>query len=61
MSAEGKQGARVTETSPLGRPLKLLTLLVVRFPVSVITMSGLLVALSLTGAPAQPWLPHQPR
>ncbi len=47
MSAEGTPQ---TESSPLGKPLKLLTLLVARFPVSVITISGLLVALSLTGA-----------
>ncbi len=47
MSAEGKPQ---TESTLLGRPLKLLTLLVARFPVSVITVSGLLVALSLAGA-----------
>jgi hopanoid biosynthesis associated RND transporter like protein HpnN len=47
MSAERKPQ---TEASLLERPLKLLTLLVARFPVSVITISALLVALSLTGA-----------
>ena len=47
MSAEGKPQ---TEFSLLERPLKLLTLLVARFPVSVITVSALLVALSLTSA-----------
>ncbi len=60
MSAEGKpqighgapaqQGPVGEVASPLGQPLKLLTLLVARFPVSVITISGVLVALSLTGA-----------
>ena len=34
----------------MGRPLKLLTVLVARFPISVIIISALLVALSLTGA-----------
>ena len=47
MSAEGKP---LTEFSLLERPLKLLTVLVARFPVSVIVISALLVALSLTGA-----------
>jgi predicted RND superfamily exporter protein len=47
MSAEGKPQ---TEFSLLGQPLKLLTVLVARFPVSVIVISALLVALSLTGA-----------
>ena len=47
MSAEGKPQS---ESTLLGRPLKLLTLLVARFPVSVITVSALLVALSLAGA-----------
>jgi len=47
MSAEGKPP---TEFSPLGQPLKLLTVLVARFPVSVIIISALLLALSLTGA-----------
>lgn len=47
MSAEGKPQ---TEFSLLGQPLKLLTVLVARFPVSVIIISALLVALSLTGA-----------
>ena len=39
-----------TEFSLLGQPLKLLTVLVAGFPVSVIVISALLVALSLTGA-----------
>ncbi len=47
MSAEGKPP---TDFSPLSQPLKLLTLLVARFPVSVITISALLVAVALTGA-----------
>jgi uncharacterized protein len=47
MSAEGMPQ---TESSFLGRPLTLLTVLVARFPISVITISALLVALSLTGA-----------
>ena len=47
MSAEGKPQ---TEFSLLGQPLKLLTVLVARFPISVIIISALLVALSLTGA-----------
>ncbi len=47
MSAEGKPP---TESSLLGQPLKLLTVLVARFPISVIIISALLVALSLTGA-----------
>ena len=34
----------------MGQPLKLLTVLVARFPISVIIISALLVALSLTGA-----------
>jgi uncharacterized protein len=59
MSAEGKpqtpqnyplrEAARVTG-SLLERPLTLLTVLVARFPISVIIISALLVALSLTGA-----------
>ena len=47
MSAEGKPQ---TDQSLLGKPLKLLTVLVARFPISVIIISALLVALSLTGA-----------
>src|SRR5271166_2107866 len=47
MSAEGKPQ---TEFSPLGQSLKLVTVLVARFPISVIIISALLVALSLTGA-----------
>ncbi len=47
MSAEGKPQ---TEFSLLGQPLKLVTVLVARFPVSVISISALLVALALTGA-----------
>ncbi len=47
MSAEGKPQ---TEFSLVGQPLKLLTVLVARFPISVIIISALLVALSLTGA-----------
>src|SRR5579862_8118685 len=54
MSAEGTPQTpvlvRENTDSPLGKPLKVLTLLVARFPVSVITISALLVALSLTGA-----------
>ena len=54
MSAEGKPQtpfSGITESgSLLGRPLKLLTVLVARFPISVIIISALLVALSLTGA-----------
>ena len=46
MSAEWKPQ---TESSLLGQPLKLLTVLVARFPVSVIIISALLVALALTG------------
>ncbi len=52
MSAEGKPQ---TPNSPgekgslVGQPLKLLTVLVARFPISVIVISALLVALSLTG------------
>ena len=47
MPAEGKPQ---TEFSFVGQPLKHLTVLVARFPVSVIIISALLVALSLTGA-----------
>ncbi|MGA2255614.1 MAG: MMPL family transporter, partial [Thermoguttaceae bacterium] len=47
MSAEGKPQ---TEFSLVGQPLKLLTVLVARFPISVIIISALLVSLSLTGA-----------
>ena len=47
MSAEGKPQ---TEHSLVGQPLKLLTVLVARFPISVIIISALLLALSLTGA-----------
>jgi hypothetical protein len=47
MSAEGMPQ---TEFSLLEQPLKLLTVLVARFPISVIIISALLVALSLTGA-----------
>jgi uncharacterized protein len=47
MSAEGMPQ---TEPSLLGRSLALLTAVVARFPVSVIIVSALLVALSLTGA-----------
>jgi len=47
MSAEGKPQ---TEFSLVGQPLKLLTVLVARFPISVIIISALLAALSLTGA-----------
>ena len=47
MSAEGKPQA---EFSLLGTPLKLVTVLVARFPVSVIIASGLLLALCLTSA-----------
>jgi uncharacterized protein len=47
MSAEWKPQ---TESSLLERPLKLLTVLVARFPVSVIIISALMLALSLTSA-----------
>ncbi len=53
MSAEGKPQTphlHHEQGSLVGRPLKLLTVLVARFPISVIIISALLVAVSLTGA-----------
>ena len=52
MSAEGKPQTPPSSGagSLVAQPLKLLTVLVARFPISVIVISALLVALSLTGA-----------